>query len=111
MTILVVEDDSMLRSLLTMKLRRRGWTVIEASSGTEALDLAQNSPLDMVLTDISLPEMDGKELRRQLGEIHPDLKVIGITADSGAFQELQHLKFFQIWEKPVTDDLLDSITL
>lgn len=109
MTVMIVEDDAMLRSLISMKLRRRGWQAIEAGSGQEALELVVNSRPDWVITDISLPEMDGKELLLHLQKKYPGIKVIGITADSESLAELQSLSFYQVWEKPVTDEHLDTI--
>ncbi len=61
-TILVVEDSSMNQMLIEIMLRRLNYNVIIASSGEEALDLLQKCAVDLVLSDIMMPEMNGIEL-------------------------------------------------
>lgn len=104
--LLLVEDDPMMRSLLALKLRRHGWDVEEAGNGLEALLATEATRFDLVITDISLPEMDGRELLSRLKGRDPALRVIGITADSGALGELRALGFDRILEKPIEEEHL-----
>jgi DNA-binding response OmpR family regulator len=64
--VLVVEDDSSYRSLLTLILTQRGYEVREAEDGVEGLNIAQTSPVDMVLVDFDLPLLHGLEVVRRL---------------------------------------------
>jgi len=63
-TVLVVDDDSLNRSMLSMSLNASGHTVLEASNGAEAVAVLAGTPVDLVLTDIEMPEMDGYALLR-----------------------------------------------
>ena len=61
-TILLVEDEQSLRSLIARGLRSRGYSVIEASNGVEALEMLEQSNVDLVVSDVVMPEMDGPTL-------------------------------------------------
>jgi DNA-binding response OmpR family regulator len=65
-TILVVEDEAILRDTIVYNLRAEGYEVLTAGDGASALDTAQRSRLDLVLLDLMLPVMDGLEVCRQL---------------------------------------------
>jgi len=69
-TVLVVEDEDGVRSLITMLLARNGYTVLEASNGEDALDLCQhrNAPVHLLITDLVLPRMNGRELSEQVAD-------------------------------------------
>src|SRR5262249_21226975 len=60
--ILVVDDDEMNRDMLSRRLQRRGYTVVLAESGPQALDLAATKSFDLMLLDVMMPEMDGLEV-------------------------------------------------
>ena len=64
--ILVIDDDLSIRRLLRSSLRERGYHVSVAASGEEGLDLAASDPVDVVILDLGLPDMDGGEVCRQL---------------------------------------------
>ncbi len=85
-TILLVEDESSVRRLLMHVLRNRGYRVLEAPDGDQALEIFCSHPgeIHLVLTDMVMPKMGGRELSRQLHQIDPDIKVIfmsGYTDD------------------------------
>ena len=87
-TILVVEDEPGIRGLVRKILRREHYEVLEAGSGEEALTeaAAQDIAIDLLLTDVMLPGVGGRELAEALTAIHPDLKVVyvsGFTDDEG----------------------------
>ena len=65
-SILVVDDSSSMRQLLSVTLRSAGYQVVEASDGQEALDYARKHSVDLVLTDVNMPQMDGIALIAQL---------------------------------------------
>ena len=77
-TILVVEDADMLRPLVAEVLESYGYTVIAAANGDEALALtrAQARTIDLLLTDMVMPEMNGRELSERLLASHPETKVL-----------------------------------
>ncbi len=80
--ILVVEDNQMNLELVTDILEARGYNVVQATSGNEALELANAEQPDLILMDIQLPEMDGLEVTRQLKRnvSTRDIDVIALTA-------------------------------
>ncbi|CAN5452344.1 response regulator transcription factor [soil metagenome] len=67
-TVLVVDDEPILRDTIEFNLRREGYEVILASDGQEALDLAQANELDLIILDIMLPVVDGLQVLRTLRE-------------------------------------------
>jgi PAS domain S-box-containing protein len=86
-TVLVVEDEDGVRSLITMLLTRNGYTVMEASNGEDALSLRQNSktPVHLLITDLVLPRMNGRELSERIAEQCPGIRTLfmsGYTDDA-----------------------------
>jgi two-component system cell cycle sensor histidine kinase/response regulator CckA len=77
-TILLVEDESTVRSLLSMLLRRKGYTVLEAANGPEALEVysCHGGRIHVVLTDVVMPEMLGPQFIARLRQKAPDLRVL-----------------------------------
>jgi CheY-like chemotaxis protein len=77
-TVLLVEDEAIVRELAVATLREVGYSVIEAGNGEEALRLARqhNGEIGLVLTDVVMPVMGGKELAETLRAAHPDTKVL-----------------------------------
>jgi two-component system cell cycle sensor histidine kinase/response regulator CckA len=80
-TIMLVEDDDPVRIFGARALRNKGYRVIEAKSGEEALSLIRDSKekVDLLITDVVMPQMDGPRLVREVREIHPEMKVIFIS--------------------------------
>jgi CheY-like chemotaxis protein len=77
--VLVVDDEEMVRSIVTQLLSLNDHEVDRASSGSEALSMFEHSHYDIVFTDFGMPEMTGAELARRLRERAPDLPVILLT--------------------------------
>ena len=77
-TILVVEDETMVRQLVCETLSAYGYQVIEAQSATDGLRLATESqpPPHLLLTDVIMPEMNGRILYQKIAQVHPDIKVL-----------------------------------
>jgi two-component system cell cycle sensor histidine kinase/response regulator CckA len=80
-TIMLVEDDEPVRIFGARALRNKGYKVIEARSGEAALDLIRNAAemIDLLITDVVMPHMDGPGLVREVREINPEMKVIFIS--------------------------------
>ncbi|MCB1527610.1 MAG: response regulator [Hyphomicrobiaceae bacterium] len=76
--VLLVEDEDGVRSFAVRALRSRGFEVLEASNGAEALELIESNetPLDIVVSDVVMPEVDGPTLLKTLRKTHPDLKFV-----------------------------------
>jgi PAS domain S-box-containing protein len=99
---LVVEDDAVVRGMAARGLREAGYVVLEAVNGREALDLirAHTGRLDVVVTDIGMPEMDGYDVARRLGEERPDIPIVFM---SGYGDPEPKVPFLQ---KPFAPDVL-----
>lgn len=84
-TILLVEDDEMMRMLTKQLLVDHGYNVIEASDGASALDsgIAENTHIDVLLTDVVMRGISGPELVRQLASSRPKTKVIFMSGYTG----------------------------
>jgi CheY-like chemotaxis protein len=67
-TILIVEDNELFRGMLSSMLALRGYTIVVAGRGSEGLAIAAAQPIDGVLTDVDMPEMDGFAFCAQLRE-------------------------------------------
>ncbi len=85
-TILLVEDEDMLRGLIKELLELKGFAVLEACQGLEALSLIKDhgGAVDLVLTDVVMPHMSGSELVDRLRAEMPELKVIFMSGYTGA---------------------------
>jgi two-component system cell cycle sensor histidine kinase/response regulator CckA len=86
-TVMLVEDEDPVRIFGARALRNKGYTVLEARSGEAALELMDQTAdkIDLLITDVVMPKMDGPGLVREVRETHPDMKVIfisGYTEDS-----------------------------
>jgi len=85
--ILVIDDEESVRTLLRMMLEQVGHTVIEARGGTEGLALFPQARVDLVITDLVMPDTDGLEVLRELRRMDPSLKILAISGgdvDRGA---------------------------
>ena len=83
-TILVMDDDASIRTLLSTALQAVGYAVVEASNGREGLQLYRQKPVDLVVVDIVMPELNGPDTIMALTREFLDVKVIAI---SGVFSE------------------------
>ncbi len=80
LAILVVDDEAVQRDTLTGFLKKKGYTIETAESGARALNVIQSKTIDLVLTDMRMPEMDGAELLVRTKNMNPDIDVIVMTA-------------------------------
>ena len=104
--ILLVEDEEGLRGLNARGLRSRGYTVLEAGNGVEAIEVleATAQKVDLVVSDVVMPEMDGPTLYKELRERNPDLKVVFVSgyAEEAFAKSLPEGGKFAFLSKPFT---------
>lgn len=113
-TILLVEDNGALRDSIGAVLRLRGYNVLSAGDGPEALEISSKlkSGIDLLITDIVLPKMNGVELAEQILQQRPTIKILLMTGytEQTALQRFglpEHADFIQ---KPSSmDELLKKI--
>ncbi len=109
-TVLLVEDEPPVRRAARAILRRRGYTVLEARDGEEALAVAgeHDGPIDLVLTDMVMPRMDGPELVRRLRASRTDVRVLLMSGYAGDFLSSsgELASGLEFLEKPFTAERL-----
>ena len=115
LSILIVDDDARIRTLIRRTLEKAGYSVREARNGKDAIDQAVSSGhVDLFITDICMPETDGAELIRKLRRFNANTAIIAM---SGAFEgELLNvadlLGVKGVLRKPFTaDELLEAVRL
>jgi len=83
-TVLVVDDEEMIRSVVHAYLRKSGYSVLEASTGAEAALIAEHhgGTIDLLLTDVVMPQMSGPQAAERLLEIHPEMQVLYMSGHS-----------------------------
>lgn len=89
--VLIVDDDVLIRQLLSLILRSAGYSVIEAVNGKDAMDKIAEASIDLVVTDLRMPEMDGIEFTRKLrmNSAYGYLPVIMLTSDFQGYKRLE----------------------
>jgi len=112
--VLVVEDEVEIRTLLSRRLRRAGYAVEEAGDGQEALALVDREAPDVVVTDMSMPRLDGLGLLQELRRRDPDLPVIVLTGHGSfdnAIQAMREGTLFDYLLKPLEDLVLLDLSV
>lgn len=109
--ILVVEDEDNTRHALTKLLTREGYFVEGVANGYEALSYLRRQSVNLIVTDIKMPRMDGITFLRELNKNFPKSNVIMITAYGGvdSYLEAMNLGAFEYINKPVQIDELKII--
>jgi len=80
LNVLICEDDKHIRRLFRDTLEKEGYTIFEASDGSKALEILENHQIDLLITDVMMPNMDGNDLTRVLREGGYELPILMITA-------------------------------
>jgi len=114
--ILIMDDDELIIKMLRMALENRGYDVIAATNGREGVRLYGTTPVDLVISDILMPEMDGIEALKALRQRNPELKLIAVSG-GGKRLKMDLLKVARIlgatatFEKPYNiQDLLATVS-
>jgi CheY-like chemotaxis protein len=90
-SILVIDDEPNIRTLLRAILESDGHTVIEATNGREGVTLYRQQPVDLVITDIHMPELNGLDLILELTREFLNVKVIAISGEQGEATSSLHM--------------------
>lgn len=98
-TVLFTEDDTLVRDAITELLRQHGFRALVAQDGHEAIQLLMANPVDLLLTDIVMPGINGFELARQAKLLRPGLRVLYITGH--AEQERCGMRYGKLLLKPL----------
>ena len=107
-TILLVDDEQGIRTVMGLSLRDAGYNVITVASGEEALQLFAERPIPIVITDIRMPGMNGLDLLKHIKILAPETEVILISGHADLEMAIQGLKLeaSDFITKPIDDDLL-----
>jgi CheY-like chemotaxis protein len=105
--ILIVEDDAQVRAFVVAALSSSGrdLELVEAANGRQAALAVEAQPIDLVLTDLQMPEMNGVELAKLLRDNYPEVKVVlmsGASSDWQAELERQQMLDLPLLPKPVS---------
>ncbi len=110
-TILIIDDEAAQREAVGGYLRKRGFAVLQAANGCEGLELLQDQVVDLIITDLRMPELDGMGVLAAAREINPAIGVVMATAFGtvdGAVDAMQEGAFYYL-QKPIDLDVLDPI--
>jgi DNA-binding NtrC family response regulator len=113
--ILVVDDDGAIRGAIRKVLTLEGFEVIESMNGRDAIASYRAQPVELVITDIWMPDKDGLEVIRELRQISPDLPMIAMSGGSSRDQLdfLHHAEAFgacKVFQKPFKiEELVQSV--
>jgi CheY-like chemotaxis protein len=114
--ILVIDDDAVVRNLLRTVLEAAGHAVVEAADGVEGVSACRSHEVDLVITDILMPEADGSWAIRRIKRDFPDITIIAmsgggqIAKSDTCLSVAQRVGASRVFEKPLPhDELLEAI--
>ncbi|OGR33613.1 MAG: two-component system response regulator [Desulfuromonadales bacterium GWD2_61_12] len=109
--ILVVDDEENARLGLSRLLAQEGYDVVCAADGDEALKCLSHVPVNLVISDVQMPGMNGMTFLRELSQRHPGTAVIMITAfgEVESYLEAMHLGAFEYLNKPIKVEELKAV--
>ena len=109
--ILIVDDEENARIGLTKLLAQEGYEVDSVADGCEALEYLRGKRVNLVISDIKMPHMNGLVFLQELSRRHPSIYVIMITAygEVESYLEAMNLGAFEYLHKPIKLDVLKSV--
>ena len=109
--ILIVEDDPTVGESIRLLLTKRGYSILLASNGKEALHLFRQETVDLVITDLVMPKMDGIALLEAVKRLRPETEVIVISAQGTIEKAVQAMKLgaFDFIEKPINPRVISLV--
>ena len=108
-TILIIDDEPAIRKTLAMGLERNGHSTLVAKNGRQAMEVMESQPVDLVITDIVMPEQEGLETIRRVREGYPDVIIFamsGMGEISLYLKMARSLGALRTFAKPVSIELL-----
>jgi two-component system response regulator PilR (NtrC family) len=91
-TILIIDDEQSMRDFLSIMLKKEGYDVVSAETGSDALKAVQNEIFDLVISDVKMPGMDGIDVLKAVKEVSPETMVIMVTAYATAETAVEAMK-------------------
>lgn len=112
LTVLYVEDEDMMRESVVMLLKRRFKDVLVACNGAEALNIFKNNKVDVIITDLQMPVMDGMELAKHIREIDntPIVVVSAFNDESHQVPEANRMLTKPIKKNDLFDIVLECVS-
>jgi len=109
--ILIVEDDSAVGESLRLLLKKKGYAILLAPNGKEALHVFRQEAVDLVITDLVMPKMDGIQLLEAVKSLRPETEVIVISAQGTIEKAVQAMKLgaFDFIEKPINPRVISLL--
>ncbi len=113
--ILIIDDDDIIRRMLRLMLTKAGYDVLDAADGKEGIELFRENNVDLVITDLIMPEKEGLEMIMELKTDFPDVKIIAMSGGAqmgpeGYLQLADALGAQQTLKKPIArQELLGAI--
>lgn len=110
-TILIVDDEASQRQVLTGYLKRKGYKILEADSGTKGVEMASGNIVDVVLTDYKMPDKNGLELLKEIKSRNPETAVVVMTAFGTIENAVEAMRegAYDYLTKPIELDELDLL--
>jgi DNA-binding NtrC family response regulator len=109
-TILIVDDEPGIRTMVQFELSQQGHDIVTADSGATALELLKTKKVDLILTDMRMPQMDGLDLVVQVRKSHPVLPIILMTGFvEDRVHKVQEYNLAATLNKPFTIDQLAEV--
>lgn len=102
-SVLVVDDEAELRRAMIFDLKRRGCIIFEAQNGTEAIQIVKSTRIDIVVSDVRMPNGDGIDLLKQIRAIDPNIPIVLLATGFADLSEPEALKLgaYALIEKPI----------
>jgi len=109
--IMIAEDDPTVGESIRLLLKKRGYSILLASNGKEGLQLFRQKSIDLVITDLVMPKMDGIELLEEVKKLRPETEVIVISAQGTIEKAVQAMKLgaFDFIEKPINPRVISLL--
>ena len=107
--ILIIDDEAAQRDILTGYLKKKGYKIFPASSGREGIEIIKNNPVDIILSDFKMPDLNGIEVLEQVKKLNPEISFVIVTAYGTVENAVKAMRLgaFDYISKPVDLDELD----